>query len=104
MVSSLPTILEKANEKKIPVFGSEIEQVKIGCLAAEGLDYVELGKQTGKMAAQVLKGEKKASEMSYETIEGSKRYLNTEAAEKLGIEIPDGFADEAEVFDTISES
>ena len=104
VVSSLPTILEKANDKKIPVFGSEIEQVKIGCLAAEGLDYVELGKQTGKMAAQVLKGEKKASEMAYETIEGSKRYLNTEVAKKLGIEIPDGFADEAEVFDAISES
>ena len=30
VVASLPTILEKANDKKIPVFGSEIEQVKIG--------------------------------------------------------------------------
>ena len=29
VVASLPTILDKANEKKIPVFGSEIEQVKI---------------------------------------------------------------------------
>ena len=40
VVASLPTILEKANEKGIPVFGSEIEQVKIGCLAAEGIDSV----------------------------------------------------------------
>ena len=102
VVSSLPTILEKANEKNIPVFGSEIEQVKIGCLAAEGLDYVELGKKTGKMAAQILKGEAEASKMPFETIEGSNRYLNTEVAENLGIEIPEGFADEAEVFDTIS--
>ena len=52
VVASLPTILDKANEKKIPVFGSEIEQVKIGCLAAEGIDYIALGKQTGKMAAK----------------------------------------------------
>ena len=102
VVSSLPTILEKANAKNIPVFGSEIEQVKNGCLAAEGLDYVELGKQTGKMAAQILKGEAEASEMPFETIEGSNRYLNTAVAENLGIEIPDGFADEAEVFDSIS--
>ena len=29
VVASLPTILDKANEKKIPVVGSEIEQVKI---------------------------------------------------------------------------
>ena len=64
VVNSLATILDKANAQKIPVFGSEIEQVKLGCLAAEGLDYIKLGKQTGKMAAQVLKGEKKASEIN----------------------------------------
>ena len=33
-----------------------------------GLDYVELGKQTGEMAAKVLKGEAKASELNFETI------------------------------------
>lgn len=38
VVSSLPLILEKAGKANIPVFGSEIEQVKIGCLAAMGLD------------------------------------------------------------------
>ena len=30
VVSSMPTYLEKANKAKIPVFGSEIEQVKLG--------------------------------------------------------------------------
>jgi putative ABC transport system substrate-binding protein len=43
VVSSLPIILEKAAAKNIPVFGSEVEQVKIGCLAAMGLDYYDLG-------------------------------------------------------------
>ena len=80
VVSSLPTILDKANAKKIPVFGSEIEQVKLGCLAAEGLDYIALGEQTGKMAAQVLKGEKKAEEMNYETIEKPGFYVNKKVA------------------------
>lgn len=104
VVASLPTILEMANEKNIPVFGSEIEQVKIGCLAAEGLDYVELGRQTGKMAAQVLKGEKKASEMPYETIEEAALYVNSAVAENLGIDIPEDMTSSAaEVFDEISE-
>ena len=104
VVSSLPAILEMANEAKIPVFGSEIEQVKIGCLAAEGLDYVELGRQTGKMAAQVLKGEKKASEIPYETIEEASLYINEKAAEDLGIEIPSELKDSAvESFAEISE-
>ena len=104
VVASLPTILEKANDKKIPVFGSEIEQVKIGCLAAEGIDYIALGKQTGKMAAQVLKGEKKASEMNFELITEPGFYVNNKVAENLGITVPQEFKDTAvESFDEITE-
>ena len=104
VVASLPTILEKANSKKIPVFGSEIEQVKIGCLAAEGIDYIALGKQTGKMAAQVLKGEKKASEMNFELITEPGFYVNTKVAENLGITVPEELAaDAVESFSKITE-
>ena len=104
VVASLPTILEKANDKKIPVFGSEIEQVKIGCLAAEGIDYISLGKQTGKMAAQVLKGEKKASELNFETITTPGFYVNNKVAENLGITVPTDLSDNAvETFDEITQ-
>lgn len=104
VVSSLPTILEKANERKIPVFGSEIEQVKIGCLAAEGLDYIALGEQTGKMAAKVLKGEAEASELPYETITEPGLYLNTKVAENLGIAVSEEFsAGAVECFSEITE-
>lgn len=105
VVNSLATILDKANAQKIPVFGSEIEQVKLGCLAAEGLDYIKLGKQTGKMAAQVLKGEKKAAEIKYETISEPGLYVNTKAAENLGITIDESLVSQAvESFDEISAS
>lgn len=103
VVASLPTILDKANEKKIPVFGSEIEQVKVGCLAAEGIDYIALGKQTGKMAAKVLKGEAKASEQNFETITEPGFYVNNKVAENLGITVPDDLANNAvESFDEIT--
>ena len=95
VVASLSTILDKANEKKIPVFGSEIEQVKIGCLAAEGIDYIALGKQTGKMAAKVLKGEAKASEQNFETITEPGFYVNNKVAEDLGITVPEDLANSA---------
>lgn len=104
VVNSLPTILEKANEKKIPVFGSEIEQVKIGCLAAEGIDYISLGKETGKMAAQILKGEKKASEMEYLSIADTGMYINTAVADNLGVILSDEMINGAlESFDEITE-
>lgn len=104
VVASLPVILDKANAKNIPVFGSEIEQVKIGCLAAMGLDYIELGKQTGHMAAQVLKGEKKAGELNFETIKEAAFYGNTKVAENLGINLPDSLvANGAEIFTEIAQ-
>ena len=104
VVASLPVILDKAAAKNIPVFGSEVEQVKIGCLAAMGLDYIQLGKQTGKMAAQVLKGEKKASDMNYETIKEAAFYGNTQVAESLGITLPQTLTDNAaQMFDSISQ-
>ncbi|WP_455715007.1 ABC transporter substrate-binding protein [Anaerosporobacter sp.] len=105
VVSGLPVILSKAKEKNIPVFGSEVEQVKIGCLAAVGLDYFELGKKTGVMAAQVLKGEKKASEINYEIFEEGNFYGNTAVAKQLGITIPSELTDNAiEMFDAIEEA
>ena len=105
VVSSLPLILSKANAKNIPVFGSEIEQVKLGCLSAMGLDYTDLGKQTGHMAAKVLKGEAKASDLSFEVIEEAAFYGNTKAAENLGIQFPEELTSGAkEMFSEISEA
>ncbi len=102
VVSVLPMILDKAAKKNIPVFGSEIEQVKIGCLATVGLDYVDLGVQTGRMAAQVLKGEKKASELKFEVITEASFYGNTRVAENLGLTIPEELSlSAAELFDEI---
>lgn len=105
VVSALPVILAKANAKNIPIFGSEIEQVKIGCLATVGLDYFALGKQTGAMAAKILKGEAKASEIPFEVIEEGSFYANAAVAEALKIEIPQDLSDKAvEIFKTIEEN
>ena len=104
VVSSLPIILDKAAEKNIPVFGSEVEQVKIGCLATVGLDYFELGVQTGKMAAQVLSGEKKASEINFEIIEEASFYGNTAVAANLGLTLPEDLVSSAkEMFNEIAD-
>lgn len=104
VVSSLPVILDKAAAKSIPVFGSEVEQVKIGCLATVGLDYYELGKQTGAMAAQVLKGEKNAKDINFEVIEEASFYGNSAVADNLGITLPESLVKNAkEMFDAITQ-
>ena len=95
VVGVLSSILEKTNAAGIPVYGSEVEQVKIGCVAAAGIDYFKLGQQTGQMAAKIIKGEAKASDMPYETISEYSIYINSGSAAELGIEIPAAIADKA---------
>ena len=95
VVSALALVLDKANAAGKPVFGSEIEQVKLGCVAAEGLDYIALGRQTGLMAAKVLKGEAKASEIPYEIITEPGLYVNSEALARFGIVLSDELATRA---------
>ena len=105
VVSSMPTYLEKANKAKIPVFGSEIEQVKLGCIGCVGIDFIKLGEQTGKMAAKVLKGEKKASEIPFETFNHGDISLTVKVAKDLGIKLPSDVKKEAvETFTEIKAS
>jgi len=95
VVGVLSSFLEKTNEAKLPVYGSEVEQVKKGCVAAAGIDYIELGRQTGKMAAKVLKGEAKASDMPYESITEFNYYINSAALAEMGLSIPADLAEKA---------
>lgn len=95
IVNNLPILLEKATAKNIPVFGSEEEQVKNGCVASAGIDYIDLGKKAGVMAARVLKGEDIAS-IPYETMTESKITISSEAAKKINLTIPQSIIDRAE--------
>lgn len=95
VVGVLASILEKTNEAGIPVYGSEVEQVKIGCVASQGIDYVKLGRQTGAMAAKVLKGEATCEEIPFETISEYELYVNSDACAALSITLPEELAADA---------
>ena len=101
VVEALQTVIDKANAQKIPVFGSEIEQVKNGCVASMGIDYFALGKETGLMAAKILKGEATAQDTPYISASAAELYVNTAAAEKIGMTLDDSnVSTAAEKFDT----
>ena len=79
----------------VPVYGSEIEQVKLGCVAGAGLDYVKLGIQTGEMAARVLRGEASCRDIPYASIADYDLYINTKALTALGMEVPEDLTEAA---------
>ena len=88
VVGVLSSILEKTNEAAIPVYGSEVEQVKLGCAAAAGIDYYKLGIQTGQIAAQVLTGKKTCDDIPFETISEYGIYVNSDTLSAMGITLP----------------
>ena len=71
-------------EKNVPIYTSYGGAV---CYASLSIDYYELGVETGKMAAQVLMGEKSVSDIEVTTLTPSVVY-NEELCAQLGIEVP----------------
>ncbi|MDO4567011.1 MAG: ABC transporter substrate binding protein, partial [Oscillospiraceae bacterium] len=97
VVDNLSTVLHVTNEVGIPVFGSEEEQVRNGCLGSMSIDYIEIGRISGQMAAQILLGEKTADELPVSTESGCTPVYNSAVAAALSIEIPAEYADAADL-------
>lgn len=77
--------------KKIPIVAGE-EGICSGCgVATLSISYYDLGVATGKMAAKVLTGEAKISEMPIEYAPQFTKKYNPELCEALGIKVPEGY-------------
>lgn len=88
VVNNLSILLQAANSGNIPVFGSEEEQVKNGCLASQSIDYIELGKETGLMAAKILKGEAVAAELPVYEVKDFAPVYNKDVLEGFKLTLP----------------
>ncbi len=88
VISSLAAVLKVAEENKIPVIAGESDSVEKGALATVGIDYYQLGRTTGRMALRIIKGEK-PQEMAIQSQVGSELTINLQAAERMGVTIPE---------------
>ncbi|NKX54537.1 ABC transporter substrate-binding protein [Arthrobacter mobilis] len=96
VVSALESLIQVAESKKIPVIAAEGDSVERGALATEGINYEQLGYQTGLMAVKILKGEAEPASMPIETASELERVINQAAAGRMGIEIPADVLDSAD--------
>ena len=97
VVENLSQVLYAANNAGIPVFGSEIEQVVNGCLATQGIDYIEIGRAAGLMAAEILGGNAAPETMPVLLVDECTPAYNSAVAAALGIALPEGYADAVDV-------
>lgn len=88
VAASYELVAQIALSNNVPVLGAEPAVVEVGGLICKGIDYYELGKMAGDKAVQILEG-KKPSEIPSETMPELAITVNTDAAEKLGVTIPD---------------
>ena len=58
VVSAYESLVKVGNDAKIPLVASDTDSVKRGGIAALGINYRDLGVQTGKVVVRILKGEK----------------------------------------------
>ena len=93
VVSAYEALHKAALEIKVPVIAADRDTVKRGALAAYAVNQYDIGVETGKVAARVLKGEKAGSIPTHE-VSKMELSVNTQTAKAYGITIPEALLKE----------
>ncbi|HEL2057418.1 TPA: ABC transporter substrate-binding protein [Streptococcus suis] len=86
VASTMSMIGELSVEYKVPVIGGSTDMVDQGGLLTYGTNYEALGRQTAKIAIEILEGADPA-ETAVQYPETVELHVNTDMAEKLGIDV-----------------
>jgi putative ABC transport system substrate-binding protein len=98
VVSALESVIKVCNQEKIALILADPSTVDKGALASYGIDYYSLGKKSGEIALQIIKGAK-PSDIPIQTITDPKDLqfvVNLDAAKILGISISEEIIKEAD--------
>ena len=96
VATAMGGIVEVLNKAGIPFYVGADTMVADGGLATDGVNYVALGKETGKMAAAVLNGADTA-DMPVRVMDETQIYVNLQTAKEIGVTIPQEVLDRAQV-------
>jgi putative ABC transport system substrate-binding protein len=88
VVSAYESLVKVGQDAKIPLVASDTDSVKRGAVAAYGINYRDLGEQTGRMVVRILKGEK-PGDIKPEVSTKMELFVNPGAAEKQGVKLSD---------------
>ncbi|MBK5246774.1 MAG: ABC transporter substrate-binding protein [Peptostreptococcaceae bacterium] len=88
IASAMPVVYGVTVESKTPVICGESGMVLNGGLATLGINYRDLGYQTGLMAVKILKGEAEIATMPIESATKFDFAINGKVAQEIGLEIP----------------
>ncbi len=88
VVSAYESLVKVGQDAKLPLVASDTDSVKRGAIAALGVNYRDLGEQTGRMVVRILKGEKPGA-IKPEVSTKLELFVNPGAAERQGVKLSD---------------
>ena len=86
VVSAYESLVKFANENKIPLLASFPDAIERGAVAAYGMSYYDVGRQSGKLVVRILKGEKPGN-IAPELGQSLRLVINADAAKKQGVNL-----------------
>ena len=95
VVSAFASVVQAAEDAKIPLIAGEADSVAKGALATYGIDYNALGYQTGQMAIKILTEGAEPATMPVESQTEYKLTVNKTTLEAIGLTLPDALKDTA---------
>ncbi|WP_054749571.1 tryptophan ABC transporter substrate-binding protein [Lacticaseibacillus thailandensis] len=87
VAAAMKTLVNTANNEKVPVIPAADTMVKDGGVAAYAVSQFKLGEEAGKMAGKVLKGKKTAT-YPVKMVTKGHYVINRSEAKKLGLKLP----------------
>ena len=94
IVSALEAIVKVGIDNQLPVFAGDTDSVPRGAIAALGFNYYDVGRQTGKIVARVLKGESPGDDRGRGRRD-HRAVRQPGAAEAMGVELPEAVLERA---------
>lgn len=98
IASAFDVVVSEADRFDMPLIPTVDLMIAQGGLATVGISQVQLGVDSGRMAAEVLDGRDPADFPVF-VVEGGTQLINIEKAEALGITIPEEVLNESEIIE-----
>lgn len=94
VVSAYEALVKVGTDAQVPLIASDTDSVVRGAIAAVGINYRDLGMQTGRMVARILGGENPGL-IASETSDNLELFVNPGAAQKQGVTLDEAFVKSA---------
>lgn len=97
VIANMEPVIKIALENRIPLYPAETDSVKRGGAMTVGIDYYRLGRQTAKMAQQILLQGANVAEMPVEQLKDLQLAINLPSASGMGVTVPEDLLKKADI-------